>query len=617
MSEAKSDNREKLSFLISVVLGSIASFVFVRASVASPDSAIGIASLGNIKTYVIAVLVWLMVSVAAFPILRRSLPAEENKVLSAVITAAASVFFLVISFEIYQFLSGDKRYTPKYLIALFLYVIGTVVIYSRLIDYDRLKTIKTAVIVIEIAGFAALWFLSCCYMNTFTTWSFGTMYNVFHSSSYIDSIVNIYFGHPFRGLESELYGHYALFFILPLKLFGANMRTIGLFMGSLAAITYISLAVSLVLSVKQFIIKITSLAVLGVSGILAVSMYWMSFPHRMIFPALTILALTLIGRRGIKSGKVFAAGLILTTCAVIWNLESGILCAVAWGISGCVIFGRERNRLLSLIVSEMVTVISSCALALAVLNIFNRSRGGFVMGLKALTGYMKSAGHIASISSPIAIGNAEYIHTVMICMVCALWGAWQLIIKHNDSSKVMFALSTSIFGIGIITYYVNDSEGGPAIFLGYCVLVASVLASGIDSKKDLYSVIKKAACIYACTALFTFGAMNRNYYKNIFGIRDSGAWDYKGFREFALDMDSRIAPDTVAEGYGVSALFLEMGRDDGTDDFRFCLEDVEGADHFIKFWSEDTEFEGYEVVDHFVYGDTNFGYYERIPDEEV
>ena len=78
MSEAKSDNREKLSFLISVVLGSIASFVFVRASVASPDSAIGIASLGNIKTYVIAVLVWLMVSVAAFPILRRSLPAEEN-----------------------------------------------------------------------------------------------------------------------------------------------------------------------------------------------------------------------------------------------------------------------------------------------------------------------------------------------------------------------------------------------------------------------------------------------------------------------------------------------------------------------------------------------------------
>ena len=616
MPEAQSDNKEKLSFLISVVIGSVASFVFVRASFASPASAIGIETLGNIKTYIIAVLLWLMVSAASFPILCRVMPSKENKILSVIMTTAASLFFLFMSFEVYMFLSGDKRLTPKYLLALFLYVVGTAVIYQRSIS-DRFKVLKNAVIIAEIVGFAALWFLSCCYMNTFTTWSFGTMYNIFHSSSYIDSIVNIYFGHPFRGLESELYGHYAMFFVIPLKIFGANMRTIGLLMGTIAAVTYIALAVSLVLSVRQFVIKITSLAVLGVSGILAVSMYWMSFPHRMIFPSLTILALTVVGKRNIKSGKVFAAGLILTTCAVIWNLESGILCAVAWGISGCVIFGRKSNRILSLVVSEAVTVISSCVLALLVLNVFNRTRGGMAMGIKALTGYMKSAGHIASICSPIAIGNAEYIHTVVICMVCALWGLWQLLIRRNDSARVMFALASSVFGVGMITYYVNDSEGGPAIFLGYCVLVAAVLASGIDSKKDLYSVIKKVACIYACTALFTFGAVNRNYYKNIFGIRDSGAWDYQGFRTFALDMDSRIAPDTVAEGYGVSALFLEMGRDDGTDDFRFYLDDVEGADHFIKYWSEDTEFEGYEVVDHFVYGDTNFGYYERIPDEEV
>ena len=53
-------------------------------------------------------------------------------------------------------------------------------------------------------------------------------------------------------------------------------------------------------------------------------------------------------------------------------------------------------------------------------------------------------------------------------------------------------------------------------------------------------------------------------------------------------------------------------EDRETEDFHFSYEDVEGADHFIKFWSEDVEFEGYEVVDHFSFNGTCFGYFEKV-----
>ena len=601
-------DKEKAVFLLSAALGLILSFAFVKYSISAPDSALGIASLGNIKTYILAVLVWIAGSCAAFPILTKFLPSKDNKVFGWVILAAAGTFFLYAGFEIYQFVG--KGWNPKYLLTCIVFAAGTIVVSQLCKKLPREKA-QNVILVLEVLGFATLWFLSACYLNTFTNWSFGTMYNVFHSSSYIDSIANVFFGHPYRGLECDLYGHYGLFFILPLKIFGGATKTIGIIMGLLAAITFIAFAVSVMLSVKQFIVKVASLAALGLSGTLAVSIYWQSFPHRMIFPALTMLVLTLLGRKK-ASKKSYFIGLILPVCAVIWNFESGVLCAVAWGIYGARVFFQGKNRILSVILAECISAGVSCLGALLVLNIYNAAVHGPVLGFNELRGFAQISGHIDSIASPLAVGNEEYIHTIILCMGCALWGLWKLLVKKEDSPKVMFALATAVFGLGIITYYVNDNGGGPTIFRGYLVLSAAVVASGIDSKKDLYSLVKKGACIYACTAIFAMGAMNRLFWKDIISLKNSGAYNYEEFQAFADRMDSEIAPDTVAEGFGTSALFLAMGRDDCTDDFQFKYEDVEGAEHFVKFWIDPVDFEGYRVVEYYSYGDTCFGYFEKI-----
>ena len=606
-------NRNKAAFILASGIGLILTTLFVRYSFGHPDSAISLAQIGNIKTYILAVMVWFMSSVLSFLALSKILPEKENKVLGGIIAAVCAVFFGYAGVEVYKLARVGA--TLKYLIAFILYVVVTVAVYQFL-KIERLKPLKDVIIVIEILAGAVLWYFSCLYLNTFSGWSFGPLYNVFHTSSYIDSISNVYWGHPYYGLECDLYGHYGLFFIIPMKIFGADTKTIGTIMGVLAGVTFASLGTAVHLSVKQFVVKLTAIGTLALSGMLAVSMYWQSFPHRMIFPALTILAVTVFA--GLKPGwKSYAAGLILPIFAVIWNFETGILCAIAWGLCGGIAFSEKMNRLLRLIVSEVISVVVSCGGALAILNLYNMLRHGPKLGFAELRGFAEASHHIDSIASPIELGNIEYIHAIILLMGCVLWGLWKFLIVKDDSSKVMLSMAVAVFGLGIITYYVNDSEGGPTVFMAYLVIAAAVIASGIDSKKDLYSLVKKAACIYACTALFAFGVLNRNFYKDAYSIKEHNCWNYDEFKSFTDGINASIAPDTKAGGYGTSAIFLSMGRDDGTDDFNYHLEDLDDTDHFLVLFTGETEINGYGLVNVFGYNEVGFGYYERIQDTEA
>ena len=606
-------NKNKAAFITASGIGLILTTLFVKYSFGHPDSAIALAQLGNIKTYILSVMIWVMSSVLSFIALSKIFPEKENKILGCIVGVVCAAFFCYAGVEVYKLARVGAEL--KYLVAFIFYVAVTVAVY-QFFKGERFKILKDVVIVIEILAGAVLWYFSCLYLNTFSGWSFGPLYNVFHTSSYIDSISNVYWGHPYYGLECDLYGHYGLFFIIPMKIFGANTKTIGTIMGVLAGVTFAAFGTAIHLSVKQFIVKFTAIVTLALSGMLAVSMYWQSFPHRLIFPALTILAVTLFAR--LKLGwKSYAIGLIIPIFAVIWNFETGILCAIAWGLSGGIAFPEKMNRIVRLIVSEVISVAVSCGGALALLNLYNALRHGPKLGFAELRGFAEASHHIDNISSPIELGNIEYIHAIILLMGCVLWGLWKFIIDKEDSPKVMLSMAVAVFGLGIITYYVNDSEGGPTVFMAYLVMAAAVIASGIDSKKDLYSLVKKAACIYACTALFAFGVLNRNFYKDVHSIKVNNCWNYDEFKSFTDGINASIAPDTKAGGYGTSAIFLSMGRDDGTDDFNYHLEDLDDTDHFLVLFTGETEINGYGLVNVFGYNDVGFGYYEKIQQPEA
>ena len=609
MSDEHLYDKERVAFAFAVLFGFAAAYLFTKKSFGVEDAWYSVAVLGNVKTYVLVVALWIAVSAIALVILRAGLPKKCLMPVDILLIAASFAAGIYMTYNAYQFLGLGAR--PKYLITFILYAIAIVTIYS-FYKKQRFQAAKTAILVAETGYFAWLWFRSCCYQNTFVNWTFGTLYNVYHTSAYIDTISNVYYGHPFTGLESELYGHYGLFFILPMKIFGANTKTIGTVMGCVAALAFICYAMSMILSFRQFFVKFTAIAALGLYAMLDVSIYWQSFPHRLIFPAIAMFVMTLTGKLQKFKWWTSVICLLISAAAFVWNFETGVLSAIALGVVFAMPLMKGKKRFVVLPAGVIINVAVSACLALLVLNIYNRTHGGEALGFTALLGYAKNAEFVTRQSAPIGIGNSEYIHLIIMCMVCALWSLWKMLWHEEVNAKSMFALGVTICGMGIATYYINDCGGGPSIIIPGFILIASVGASGIDTSHDIYSMFKKAFCVYCCTIIFIYGALGRNFRKDVEGIEENGARRYYEFQAWADEVNASIAPDTVGGGYGTTALFLAMGRDRETEDFHFSYEDVEGADHFIKFWSEDVEFEGYEVVDHFSFNGTCFGYFEKV-----
>lgn len=589
---------------IATVIASVLRFLTFRY----PDSAIGIVTLGNIKAYIAIVVIWLGTAYLIDVVLNRFIKKELPKVLSyvfAAVTTAAGAYVTVRMYEHF-----GKNGSIKYIAATLVFAAG-MLFSTALLKKDIFAKIGNIICIVEIILFGCLWFLVCATVNTFNYYSFGRLYNIYHSSAYIDTILNTYYGAPFMGIESEIYGHYGLLYIIPMKIFGPGTDTIGTMLGIMGALSIVFIGVSVMIAVKQPVLKVFSIGAIGLYGIFAYNIYWQNNPHRMFFPALFIMLFT-AGTLIKKHRKaLFFIGLIFSCAALIWNNETGILCAIGWGLYGGMALSGKHKNIIMAVPGIIISVAVSFGGALGIVNAYNLTHGGSAIGAGDYAGF-QTGGFIAHLSTPIETGNLLYVHIILITVICALAGLKSIYIDENITPKAALALITGVFGLGMTTYFVNNSAGGTGILSMYFILAASVCASGAEFKKDLFSYCKCVLCIYASVIVFFGGVNGRFLLSQVKEERQAGAGEYASFREFAGDVENKIAPDTKGAGFGTSALFLEMDRDRGTRDFHINVEELDNAEHFIIILYDQTEFEGYELEEVFDYQSIPFGYYSRI-----
>ena len=600
---------DRFNFLIAAMSGTLSAAIFWFLTFRYEDSKIGISTLGNIKAYLILAALWLGVFYLVSVLLEKYLKRDIPRPLKIAISAAGFAGLMFIIYELYGVMG---YHALKHIVVMVPFAAGIVALNS-FIKGDRLHKVKTVFLWVETGALAFIWYLTSATVNTFSHYSFGRSYNVYHSSAYIDTILNTYYGVPFTGIESELYGHYSLILTPILKVVGMNTKTIGIILGLLTAMAFALLCACVIMTVKSFAVKVFGIGGFGIFGVTAYSIYWQSFPHRMIFPSIAIFILTLCAYKKWFSKKIFFIGLILPSLALIWNTESGAVVAVVWALYGAEAFGAttKLNKLLCFIISLPISILASLLAALAVLNIYNLSAGGEKMGPKELIGF-QGKGFVDDIAKDLESGNALYVHIFVMLFICAVWAIYCLYIKREDNPKAMFALALAATGLGMGTYYVNNPSGGSGILSMYFMLASTIILSGAKVSKDPYDISKTLAGIYAALALFYGGLQGRTLLPQVNSHRNAGAYNYQKFKDFTEDLDSRIAPDTVGGGFGTTAVFMELGRDRMGRDFHFNMEELNNPKHFIKFCDGEDEFEGYEVVDKIFYEDVAFNYYERI-----
>ena len=159
----------------------------------------------------------------------------------------------------------------------------------------------------------------------------GELSDSYHGHAYFNSVYNIYQGMPYTHNVTSIYGHYALFFKIPLKLFHGDFRAFVMMLAMVGTLAHVCAFLTLQLLVESRVLRIAgalgvAFPILGMRG----GYYWQVWPHRVVFPMVLLLYGAVILKKNYRGFISTAVGYLICLLAVLWNTETGIFLAISW-----------------------------------------------------------------------------------------------------------------------------------------------------------------------------------------------------------------------------------------------------------------------------------------------
>lgn len=479
---------------------------------------------------------------------------------------------------------------------------------------------------------AILWGVAAAAFNTYSAVDVYKQYNLHHTSAYIDSIYNVLRGIPFQGGLTEQYGHYGLFF-LPFRLTGINTKMIGMIMGILSAAVFtlcMTAFCRVIRSEIMCILVVISATMLHVSY-MAERIYWQTFPHRLLFPALTLFFVSLYVQKGLTVRRYIITSSVMML-GVLWNLESGVVCTLAWCTYVAWDYIHNMHEIRWQAVMKMILVLVGEIMfsfmgAFAIVQIYNLLCGGRCISLIKFIGAVVDVSYMKSLTTPLYWGNYIYIHKMLFFLFCFAIAVLQIksLKEREKYERVTVMLLITILGLGMMTYFINRPEAGERIIDLFAILLfgfwgeeAGAVWECTDksSKVSLYKICRILIGLYAVMLLLVCAGAGGQCYHNMKEKIQKDAYDYEDFRKFTAEIRKEIPKDTWAKGEGSTAIYMELGWDKKTRDFDdFTSEDQktisEQSNILITEAYYDNVPEGFQLIREYSYHGIVYGYYCR------
>ena len=179
--------------------------------------------------------------------------------------------------------------------------------------------------------YAALVLLVFYSMYTPNIFGRGELSDAYHGHAYFNSVYNIYQGMPYTHNVTSIYGHYGLFFKIPMELVHGDFKAFVAMVAGIGAFAHICAFLILELLVKSRVLRVlgalaVTFPVLGMRG----GFYWQVWPHRVIFPMLLFLYGAWILKKELCNFWTAVGGYLICLLAILWNTETGLILTVAW-----------------------------------------------------------------------------------------------------------------------------------------------------------------------------------------------------------------------------------------------------------------------------------------------
>ncbi len=619
--------------LRSALMGFVASFLFWFYSLSyKVDGVLGVNKIGNIKAYFIYVFIFFAVYTLCVIVQKKhSLKAGNFNVIFSCITY---IVFIVAGYSIIK--DNVVLSNRMGLVIEIIAVVFSAALFCELYKKKLLNLETNRFLTILFMGFVALvWYQNVAASNIFVNscpeLGYDIEYQVHHASAYLDEIYAVWHKQPFAGGITEQYGHYALFFILPMKVLGANVNTIGKMCGLISGLTGAILTYSVIKVAKNDISKI-------IFGILMIGagmfpsyavIYWQTYPERFFIPAITIGFMLWSCNKEYKLFH-YILGFIIMCLGFLWSTDSGLVCLMCYVAYISIRLLRDKGfniktifKAVGLSFTNIIFVILG---ALGIVNIYNLICGGKpILFIKYLT--MDNEGYIQKLQYPIEFWSNSYSYKMIAMFLILITTVCFILLKsqeeHFERNIVLMANAT--IGVGMFTYFINRPIAGsvmvnPYVYACYIGIIELFTDDVIVEKygwlKEKAVKNLKLGLVFISITLIFFECqfyIQNFHYAN--AKNDAGAYNYGWVVDSANEIRPYLNEDVTAVGIGTSALFFELGID--RNSYRFDttdMNDVWNGNQVFMWRGYENEYmpDSYCLKQEFSINGINFGIYEPV-----
>ncbi|MBA4686401.1 MAG: hypothetical protein H2184_04545 [Candidatus Galacturonibacter soehngenii] len=535
---------------------------------------------GNLIIYALIVLVFIILYVLSILFIKRFIRVDIfERTMVKKLVCVFITFVLVISLlnsyinEVNIFGTDSANFIwhrlPDYLTISFMLALACLFIfYVRNVEYSAKN--NYIYILYFIIAFAVGY--SLCIPNYFNA-------DVYHGNAYANSIYGIMNNATYSDIFTSIYGHYAILLRVPLEIMGHNMRAVAILSAIIGGVSIFLANMALHnISENTFIRIVGSISMaLPIVG-LRLTNYWQVQPHRIIFPAILFYVTSIfIKNKLVRRQRII--GHLISVLAIIWNTETGVICAVAW--AGLIIFDsiceNKENiiKILKSCIQQGIWVVCDFFMAFGIVNIYNVALGGEFNNLKSFLFPLFTLTDIVRYNLPKIMST--YMFELLLFAIVIAWLLSKYIFSTEKYSwqeryDARISVILVIVGMGQVTYFMNRAAyyNIDISHFSLILLVVIIIKRGMIYLKKLnWKNIKDISCynlikgtisgiLIGILVILSTGTVVGGTQRMIARV-DNGYWNYNQIVEFANTIKEKVPEDTYAFGLGVMELYGILG----------------------------------------------------------
>lgn len=402
-----------------------------------------------------------------------------------------------------------------------------------------------------------------------------------HGVAALESIFNVADLTPFTYTTTGIYGHYGIFFCLPLRIFGCSIENVVALMAIFGCIACVCVLYVIHNLMPRNWMRIMA-ALASVYHLVIYRggrNYWQIQPLRIFFPCIFMAYAVYLCKSKVTNYKLkVISGWLLGILAVLWNTESGIFCLfafVAFLLTEC---WQEHKwyskKMWCIYAGAIVFIIFAILGSVAILNIYNLICGGPLVFRTFFFPLQVEEYMIDVLEWDLAWGNYAWVYALVLFFLLLCWGLYHTQWFHKKSNTILYmdmapaAVLVATLGLLSFSYYANRAAMPnldicfPMAICAIALIIGKLWPQFTGKKIISFEISCKKTGVTVCLlALFAL-SIQLLYTPVPMKEKDEvGAQSTISLRQEAGRLRNTIPENTYGMGYGISIIYHILGWD--------------------------------------------------------